>query len=214
MAKFETGQTYATRSACDHNCIFSFEIISRTAQFAVIKGTDGKQSRRKIHVDSLGEWMEPLGRYSMAPSLRAADDLVKPAAAAEQQPKAAPLMNLDNVELATILAGLRMIQRSGVPTELEDVATNGGAFEHLGDDDIDELCERLNRHYAEGYPPIIVTVSGGCVQNVTNIPLCGCLVEIRDYDGELKAGEPGALVDGEGGVYEQTIYPQFEPQEA
>ena len=31
MAQFQVGKTYATRSACDHDCIFSFTILARTA---------------------------------------------------------------------------------------------------------------------------------------------------------------------------------------
>lgn len=54
------------------------------------------------------------------------------------------MCDLDNVELATVLAGLRIIQRSGVPDDIEDVATCGGEFGVLGDDEIDALRERLN----------------------------------------------------------------------
>ncbi len=52
---------------------------------------------------------------------------------------------LDARELAAILAGLRIIQAQGVPDEIDDVATDGGAFDVLDDDDIDDLCERINR---------------------------------------------------------------------
>jgi hypothetical protein len=54
-------------------------------------------------------------------------------------------------ELATVLAALRYWQREGqsgnsVDTEPEqDVATNGGTLEPLAEDEIDALCERLNR---------------------------------------------------------------------
>lgn len=50
----------------------------------------------------------------------------------------------DNEETAIILAGLRTIQRVGVAAPEEDIATDGGAFDVMTDDDIDSLCERLN----------------------------------------------------------------------
>ncbi|HFL3602824.1 TPA: hypothetical protein ACG3P5_001767 [Clostridioides difficile] len=30
MIKFEIGKTYATRSVCDHDCMFTIEVIKRT----------------------------------------------------------------------------------------------------------------------------------------------------------------------------------------
>lgn len=68
MAQFQIGKTYSTRSACDHNCIFSITVAARTAK--TIKTTDGKTVR-------IGEYegvetVKPLGSYSMAPTIRAA----------------------------------------------------------------------------------------------------------------------------------------------
>jgi hypothetical protein len=55
-----------------------------------------------------------------------------------------PGLHFDNQETGIILAGLRMIQRMGVHSDEEDIASGGGEFEPFGDDDIDALCERLN----------------------------------------------------------------------
>lgn len=70
MGKFEVGKTYTTRSACDHNCIFSHEILNRTAKTVTIKG-HGEIIRRKIHIYDGNETIYPYGTYSMAPILTA-----------------------------------------------------------------------------------------------------------------------------------------------
>jgi hypothetical protein len=59
---------------------------------------------------------------------------------------------IDNEELATILAALRTYQEAGYgepcnrPDRIQDIATQGDGTEYtsLDADDIDELCERLN----------------------------------------------------------------------
>lgn len=56
-------------------------------------------------------------------------------------------MKFNDRELATVLAALRhwQIQRDRyIPGAHLDIATDGGAFERLDDDEIDDLCERLN----------------------------------------------------------------------
>jgi hypothetical protein len=70
MKQFEAGKTYQTRSICDHECIFSFTIISRTKKFVTLKA---QGEIKKVGVKDLGEWewAFPLGRYSMAPMIRA-----------------------------------------------------------------------------------------------------------------------------------------------
>ncbi len=55
-----------------------------------------------------------------------------------------PAFDFDDQDTAIVLAGLRLIQAQGVPNDLEDVATGGGEFEIMGDDAIDDLCERIN----------------------------------------------------------------------
>lgn len=52
-------------------------------------------------------------------------------------------------ELATILAALRFYQRDDVIAEhrdaaILDIATNGGSFPPLDEDEVDRLCEALN----------------------------------------------------------------------
>lgn len=63
-------------------------------------------------------------------------------------------LQVDERELATILAALRYWQRDGLssdehgdlatPGPENDIATDGGTHEPLDLDEIDELCERIN----------------------------------------------------------------------
>ena len=70
-AKFEVGKTYYAHSACNYDCVFTYTVISRTAQTATLEDSFGKRSRRKIHNDGAAEWILPQGSYSMAPTISA-----------------------------------------------------------------------------------------------------------------------------------------------
>ena len=61
---FQVGQTYATRSACDYDSIFSFEIIARTAKTVTVN-VHGKKVRRGISIWDGVEQFRPFGTYSM-----------------------------------------------------------------------------------------------------------------------------------------------------
>lgn len=53
-------------------------------------------------------------------------------------------MQLDARQLATVLAALRLWQRTDwPPADLCDIATDGAEMEPLSVEEIDELCERL-----------------------------------------------------------------------
>ena len=74
MKKFEIGQTYTMRSACMHDCTWSYTVTKRTAQTVTI--TDGKETKTcrisKLTSQHRGaESIYPLGQYSMAPILSA-----------------------------------------------------------------------------------------------------------------------------------------------
>ena len=74
MKKFEIGQTYSMRSACMHDCVWTYTITARTAQTVTL--TDGKEVKRCRINKQVSEWRNaetvyPLGQYSMAPSLSA-----------------------------------------------------------------------------------------------------------------------------------------------
>jgi hypothetical protein len=70
--KFTAGNTYTQRSICDSNCVFSFRVVSRTAKTMQLDSGDGVTRRVGIKFDREGcEFAFPLGRYSMAPTIRA-----------------------------------------------------------------------------------------------------------------------------------------------
>lgn len=69
MNTFQVGKTYATRSVCDHNCIISVTVASRTAK--TIKTADGKTLRIQEYRGI--EQVKPWGSYSMAPIVDATD---------------------------------------------------------------------------------------------------------------------------------------------
>ena len=68
--KFEVGVTYFCRSACDHECVWHFRIIRRTASSVWVL-VDGEERRRGIRVWDGVEKFEPFGRYSMSPVVSA-----------------------------------------------------------------------------------------------------------------------------------------------
>ena len=65
--RFEVGKTYSTRSVCDHNCVISVTIASRTAR--TVTTTEGKTFRPYVYDNA--ESIKPWGSYSMAPIVRA-----------------------------------------------------------------------------------------------------------------------------------------------
>lgn len=69
MKTFQTGQTYTTRSNCDHDCIISETIVARTAK--TVKTAGGKTFRIGVWHDGSGEYIKPWGSYSMAPFIKA-----------------------------------------------------------------------------------------------------------------------------------------------
>jgi len=70
MFTFEIGHRYYDTSACDHNCVFTIEIVKRTAKTVTFL-RDGKERRTKLFCDERGEYIIP-DRYSMAPEAPAA----------------------------------------------------------------------------------------------------------------------------------------------
>ena len=72
MKKFEIGKTYNMRSICDHNCIWSFEVIDRTKSTIKLKDEEGNIKTCRISkLSTTEELVFPFGSYSMAPILRA-----------------------------------------------------------------------------------------------------------------------------------------------
>ena len=74
MTKFEVGKNYSMRSACDHNCVWTYMVIGRTAQTVTL--SDGEKVKKcriskQYSEFNKAETVFPLGQYSMCPILRA-----------------------------------------------------------------------------------------------------------------------------------------------
>jgi hypothetical protein len=70
MKTFKTNKNYQTRSICDSDCIFNFNVIGRTENFITINSNFGIK-KCKINICENAEYIYPLGKYSMCPILRA-----------------------------------------------------------------------------------------------------------------------------------------------
>lgn len=69
---FKVGRTYYARSACDYECIYSWEVVKRTDKTIWIQDKRGSDLRaRRISTIEGVETIMPSGTYSMAPMLRA-----------------------------------------------------------------------------------------------------------------------------------------------
>jgi len=71
MIRFEVGRGYSMTSVCDHNCKWSYTVTRRTAKSVWITDDRGETIARRISLYEGEEQVMPLGRYSMAPILRA-----------------------------------------------------------------------------------------------------------------------------------------------
>ena len=72
--KFETGRRYSVNSIGDSNCWWHFEIVRRTAKSVWIREVGSDEIKRRairIWHDGSAETVDPLGSYSMSPSLKA-----------------------------------------------------------------------------------------------------------------------------------------------
>lgn len=75
MKQFEVGKTYSMRSVCDSDCIWSYEVVARTACTVTLKDEDGEIKKcrisKKASAYANAETVLPEGNYSMCPMLRA-----------------------------------------------------------------------------------------------------------------------------------------------
>ena len=105
-----------------------------------------------------------------------------------------------------------------VAIEIDRVIGSAGSYcdscgAHDADEEHDEYCEggidlaalrRIIGKPVEDAPPIVVTIRGGLVESIDNVPL-GAIVEVRDFDVEQM--DPAVLVtDHEGRAHFVTIY--------
>jgi len=72
MPKFEAGDVYHKRSICDSDCIFKFEVISRTEKRIKLKTMEGIVTKKIYQLEEF-ELVYPLGKYSLCPVIRSND---------------------------------------------------------------------------------------------------------------------------------------------
>ena len=75
IKQFKVGKSYSMRSACDHDCIWTYKVVKRTACTVILKDEYGKKITCRINKKqtefSKAECVLPLGSFSMNPILRA-----------------------------------------------------------------------------------------------------------------------------------------------
>jgi len=73
MIKFAVNKVYYATSICNHQAVFTYRVLSRTAKTVTLTGDslDHGPQRFKIAEHDDAETVKPLGSYSMAPILRA-----------------------------------------------------------------------------------------------------------------------------------------------
>jgi hypothetical protein len=83
MTRFEVGKTYRTRSICDHDCIYEFKVVARSAKTITIESDMRGVQRRGVYIGegwnspAPVESCKPFGTYSMCPVIRADRENVK-----------------------------------------------------------------------------------------------------------------------------------------
>lgn len=88
--QFQTSKIYSMRSACNHDAVWTFEVLRRTAKTVWLKDLVSGETRQcRVTASLCGgyEMCLPLGRYSMAPVLTAEKEV---APEADPAPAATP----------------------------------------------------------------------------------------------------------------------------
>ena len=70
LIQFTVGEQLSARSLCDYDCVFRFEVVSRTNKFVTLKYYN-ELKRVGIKVRDGREYCSPLGSYSMSPTVSA-----------------------------------------------------------------------------------------------------------------------------------------------
>lgn len=69
---FRPGQIVSATSACDSDCVWTFEVVRRTAKFITLQDQrSGETFRVGVRAHDGEEWASPFGSFSMAPVVRA-----------------------------------------------------------------------------------------------------------------------------------------------
>lgn len=61
---FQVGETYSATSACDSNCVWTFEVVARTAKFITLREDSGETMRVGVRAHDGEEWASPFGSFT------------------------------------------------------------------------------------------------------------------------------------------------------
>lgn len=76
MKRFEVGKTYSCVSIGNHECVWRYKVVDRTANTVTLESDDGMEIIKRRIIKGLSEInnvesIYPLGKYSFCPILRA-----------------------------------------------------------------------------------------------------------------------------------------------
>lgn len=154
ITRFEVGKTYATRSACNHDCVYEFTVIRRTPKFLHLDDGHGKIERRGVYVYNGAENCKPHGTYSMAPIITAGEDeLIEGGIRHEVESKAcraaaeaSATVPTSNPELEGMGSNRAMV-RSWSEKALKDLITAGFTPSELRDMGPDRMMKEVEALY-------------------------------------------------------------------
>lgn len=75
--RFEVGKVYVVGLMADHTHRIPFIVVSRTDKTVTVRDRHGAVIRRRVDVHEGEETIQPMGRYSLAPHMRAGRDIIK-----------------------------------------------------------------------------------------------------------------------------------------
>lgn len=124
------------------------------------------------------------------------------------------ILIVNNVQHATILAALRVYQMVGgssLGCDIENIASNGGAFTPLIGNEIDELCESINQA-SPATEEVVEALKDNDFKFGDVLPAFGDSEETSPYvkaarqsviteEGSLEVDEMTVVAPSEGGAY-------------
>jgi len=148
-AQFEVGRVYEHSFIGDYDAIVQWKVLSRTESTLTIKKvgegnrnsattpTRGEEKRVKINSDAQGEFVYPMGKFSMAPILRASKTTAsRPGVKAKFADAALERIRKN----ATISNKILTLVSKGMPVpEAVDSVLGEGTYKRLASDVYDEL---------------------------------------------------------------------------
>ena len=124
-------------------------------------------------------------------------------------------IDIDDVELATILAALRFYQQKGMcepanrSDAIEEIATSNGDKISLDADSLGDLCERLNCSTEPKKANVYVVIEGGSVQQIVSDDPdaidAAAQIQVIDYDTD-GLDECGAVEQEDGAFADARVY--------